>query len=246
MERARGAHVAFLTQDAVPADEHWLARLLAGFALADDVGLVYGPYRARADAPTAVARELESWFASLAPDGEPRVDRTRAPRGPGPETFFTDANAAVARAAWERVPFRDVPYAEDQALALDMLAAGYAKAYVPDAVVTHSHDYSAAAQFRRAFDEWRGLREVHGWVQPVAPLRTLLEIQHEVRDDLRSLRGRGMPPGEVAREAARSIRHWSVRAAGAAAGSRADRLPPAVRRWCSLEKRSTFSPLQAP
>src|SRR5215207_9069768 len=30
-ERARGEYVAFLTQDAVPADERWLAKLLAGF-----------------------------------------------------------------------------------------------------------------------------------------------------------------------------------------------------------------------
>jgi hypothetical protein len=36
----------------------------------------------------------------------------------------------------------------------------------------------------------------------------------------------------------RSIRHWTVRAAGAAAGSRADRLPPRMRRWCSLERRA--------
>ena len=43
VERASGAHVAFLTQDAVPADERWLARLLEGFELADDVGLVFGP-----------------------------------------------------------------------------------------------------------------------------------------------------------------------------------------------------------
>src|SRR5215218_4880071 len=225
MQRSRGAHVAFLTQDAVPADEHWLARLLTGFELASDVALAYGPYRARPGAPVAVARELSGWFESLAPDGRPRVDRVLAPRGPSAETFFTDANAAIARSAWERVPFPDVPYAEDQALALDMLRAGYAKAFVPDAAVVHSHEYGALAQFRRSFDEWRGLREIHGFVQPAAPLATLLSIQSEVRADVRSLRGRGLPPRVVAREAARSLRHWTVRAAGAAAGSRADRLP---------------------
>src|SRR5213080_101929 len=40
MELARGAHVAFLTQDAVPAHDRWLAALLDGFALADDVAIV--------------------------------------------------------------------------------------------------------------------------------------------------------------------------------------------------------------
>ena len=245
MERSRGTHVAFLTQDAVPADEHWLARLLAGFELADDVGLAYGPYRPRPGAPAAVRRELDGWFASLAPDGRPRVDRATAPRGPGAETFFTDANGAVARRAWERVPFREVPYAEDQALALDMLRAGFAKAYVPDAAVIHSHEYATVAQFRRSFDEWRGLREVHGWVEPARPVATLLTIQSRVRSDVRSLRG-SVPPRTLVREGARSVRHWTVRAAGAIAGSRADKLPRAVRGRLSLEGRDTFEDSSQP
>ncbi len=47
MNEAAGARVALLTQDAEPADERWLERLLGGFELADDVGIVYGPYRPR-------------------------------------------------------------------------------------------------------------------------------------------------------------------------------------------------------
>jgi hypothetical protein len=186
-------------------------------------------------APIPVARELDAWFASLG--SEPRIDRTRSPHGPGAETFFTSANAAVSRAAWEAVPFPDVPYAEDQALARDMLRAGYAKVFMPDAAVVHFHDYAALAQFRRTFDEWRALHEVHGWVQPLAPLNTLLMLQSEVRTDLR-----GLPPRALAREAPRSIRHWTVRAVGAIAGSRADKLPPRVREWCSLERRARSEP----
>ena len=243
MERARGDHVVFLTQDATPGDARWLERLMAAFGLADDVALACGPYRPRPGAPVAVARELEGWFTSLAPDGAPRVDRTRAPQGPSAATFFTDANAVVARAAWERVPFRDVPYAEDQALAIDMLRAGYAKAFMPDAIVIHSHEYSVVRQFQRTFDEWRGLREVHGWVEPANPVRAALTIQTRVRGDARSVRRTGAGWAAVARETARSFRHWTVRAAGAVAGSRADRLPPAVRRLASLEGRASFAPL---
>jgi rhamnosyltransferase len=232
MERSGGAHVAFLTQDAVPAGEDWLARLLDGFALAPDVALVCGPSRPRPDAPTPVARELEAWFGSLAPDGRPRLDRDRSAQGPSQATFFSSANCAVARWAWERVPFPEVPYAEDQALALDVLHAGYAKVFAPQAAVVHSHAYPPLAQFRRTFDEWRALRDVHGFVQPLAPLSTLLHLQSQVRADLRAGRG------PLRRELVRSLRHWTVRAAGAAAGSRADRLPPRLRRWCSLERRA--------
>ena len=62
MQRSAGDHVAFLTQDSAPADERWLARLLDGFGLSDDVALTYGPYRPRPDASPMVARELTEWF----------------------------------------------------------------------------------------------------------------------------------------------------------------------------------------
>ncbi|HXN38097.1 MAG TPA: glycosyltransferase, partial [Solirubrobacteraceae bacterium] len=166
MEAAQGVHVALLTQDAQPADARWLERLLEGFALAGDVGIVYGPYLPRPDASAPVRMELESWFGSLSGDDSPQVQRLAESERSRPAIelvgrrgFFTDANGCLARSAWERVPFREVPYAEDRVLALDMLRAGYAKAFVPRAAVLHSHDYTAGQQLRRCFDEWRALRE---------------------------------------------------------------------------------------
>jgi glycosyltransferase involved in cell wall biosynthesis len=242
IERARGDHVALLTQDAVPAGTAWLASLLDGFALGADVALVYGPYLPRPGTPRPVARELRGWFASLAPDGEPRVDRDRAVRGPSPAAFFTDANGCVARSAWREVPFREVAYAEDQLLAVDMLRAGYAKVFQPRAAVVHSHAYTPVGQLRRSFDEWRGLREVHGWIEPLAPRRLISQLAAESRE----LRAAGLPARALAREHARAARHHLIRWLGAAAGSRADRIPPRVRGRLSLERRSTFEPVQEP
>ncbi len=225
MELAGGEHVAFLTQDAVPADDYWLARLLDGFALADDVALVCGPYLPRDDASPMVRRELREWFAAMPPG----VQRGVADLGPA--SYFSSANGAVLRAAWERVPFRPVPYAEDQRLALDMLAAGYAKAYVPEAAVIHSHDYPPLDLFRRFFDEFRALREVYGHREPLAPRPVAGRIRRSVAAD----RACGAP-------VLASVGYHSLRALGAALGTRADRLPAAVRRACSLERRSTFEP----
>jgi rhamnosyltransferase len=238
---ATGTHVAFLTQDSVPADERWLQRLLEGFELADDVALVFGPYRARPGASPMTRRELEGFFASFSPDGLPRVDRVDSPQagsGPGRRGWFTDANGCVARAAWDRVPFREVPYAEDHVLARDMLSAGYSKAYHPDAVVIHSHEYSSLALFKRCFDEWRALREVHGHVASAGPVRAGLTVQREVRDDLHLMRQEGVSGRALVPGAAASLRHHAIRTAGAAAGSRAERLPAWLRRRCSLEGRA--------
>ena len=244
VDSASGSHVAFLTQDSVPADHGWLARLLEGFELADDVALVFGPYRPRAGASPMVRRELSELFASFAPDGRPHVDRADSPDeglGLGRRRFFTDVNGCVLRAAWERAPFREVDYAEDQLLARDMLAAGYAKAYHPAAAVIHSHDYPPLALFRRSFDESRALREVHEHVT-AGPWGGALSVQRNVRDDLALVRREGASTMARARLMPRSARHHALRYAGAALGSRADRLPPSVRRACSLERRAGFEP----
>jgi GT2 family glycosyltransferase len=264
LAEARGEHVALLTQDAEPADERWLERLLGGFELATDVGIVYGPYRPRPDAPAAVRIELERWFASLSPDGLARVERlgssragepganggagAMAPLLPAAELvgrrgFFTDANACIARGAWERVPFREVPYAEDRVLAIDMLRAGYAKAFVPQAAVLHSHRYSSREQLRRSFDEGRGLREVYGWREPASPARMARNLRGELGATRRELLAAGVP--SVCRQATilAATRHHVLRLAGALLGSRAGMLPVWARRWLSLEGRASFLPL---
>jgi rhamnosyltransferase len=237
MRSTSGDRVAFLTQDAVPAHAGWLAALMRGFDRADDVALVYGPYMPRPDAPHWVRRELTEFFGS-----DPRVDRGARRFGDG--TFFTDANGAVLRRAYERVPYRPVSYAEDQLLALDMLAAGYAKAYEPGAFVVHSHDYPPREQFGRLFDEFRALREVHGHVEQVGARHTLGTLRRQVARDRAFLRAEGAGGAALGRATAGSLRFHAIRAAAAALGSRADRLPPSVRRTLSRDGRATFDPVE--
>jgi GT2 family glycosyltransferase len=251
MEAAGGEHVALLTQDAEPVGETWLAQLLSGFQLAPDVALVYGPYRPRPQASAAVRIELESWFGALSTGGAPHVERLAAHEQPlavleliGARGFFTDANACIARSAWEQVPFRDVPYAEDRALAIDLLRGGYAKAYVPAAAVWHSHDYTTAQHLRRCFDEWRGLLEVYGWREPLNPGHLVGQLRGALGQARRD-------PALIAMSAPRRratltaiAGHHVVRLAGALLGSRADLLSPGARHRLSLERRMSVVPLE--
>jgi GT2 family glycosyltransferase len=253
MSAAGGAHVALLTQDAVPGGDRWLEALLEGFSLAPDVALVFGPYRPRPDAPLVVRIELEAWFQSLAPDARPQVerldehDRHALPNAAlfGRRGFFSDANACVARAAWERIPFREVPYAEDRVLAIDMMHAGYAKAFVPQAAVIHSHAYTTSQQLRRSFDEWRGLREVYDWREPASAVHLLSRLRGALG------RARKVLADEGATSVGRSTAlvgvacHQLASLCGALLGSRADRVPRAVRRRLSLEGRGGFAPRQS-
>lgn len=245
MQRSQGEHVAFLTQDAVPGDPDWLAGLLAGFELHSQVGLVFGPYRPRPEAPPIIARALSEWFASLTLDGDPRVDwlppseRRQSPAGfHGPLGYFTDANGCVARDAWREVPFRTVAYAEDHFLAQDMLRRGFAKVYMPDAAVLHSHEYTLVGWLRRSFDEARAMRDVYAWVAPRDPRVQLLQIWGLLKADLRWGRTLVRPsPSATARLAAESFAHHLAVAVGTVLGGRAEQLPPAAVRHLSLERR---------
>ena len=230
VELAGGDHVAFLTQDSLPAGPGWLQALLHGFVLARDVALVAGPSLPRPDASPMVRRELEEFFAGF---GGVRVDRGEPALGPA--TFFSSANGAVARSAWERVRFRDVPYAEDHQLAHDMLAAGMAKAYVPDAAVVHSHDHPPLRALGRYFDDFRALAEIFGYREPATPRYVAARIRNDVAADRAYMRRHEM---EV--QTLRSLKHHAARALGRSLGTNADRLPAWARRGLSLAGRATF------
>jgi rhamnosyltransferase len=197
-----------------------------------------------------VRLELERWFRSLSPDGESTLERLGPEERAAPAVeligrrgFFSDANSCVARAAWERVPFREVPYAEDRVLAIDMLRAGYAKAFVPAATVLHSHHYTPAELLGRSFDEWRGLREVYGWREPARPAYLLGQLRGELGHARRALASEGASSAQRRATLGASARHHALRLTGAVLGSRADRLPPPVRRRLSLDRRASFTPL---
>lgn len=230
-ERASGDIVCFLTQDATPC-EGWLGAVREAFALDERVGAVFGPHLPRPDTSPMIARELERHFAGFgSKDGAPVV------QGPGDPAFLSNVNAAYRRSCWEQVRFRDVAYAEDQAFGRDMIAAGWLKAYHPRMAVLHAHDYGPLEFMRRYFDEYRGLRATTGHVEAFQPLSALRTVRAETAADLRWLRERGAAPGERLRWAGRAAIHHGGRRVFSALGSRADRLPPAVRAQLSLEGR---------
>jgi len=251
MSQARGDHVAFLTQDAVPAHPGWLQALVEAFSLGDDVGLAFGPYVPRPDSSPSVTREIVDWFASF-PTGEARIARLDPAQRGAPDLdflghlgFFSDVNGCVARAAWQRVPFRAVAYAEDHRLALDMLRAGYAKVYVPEAPVIHAHEYSRWDWMRRSFDESRAMREVYGWAPDA---RTVIrDVRGGVMADLRAARrspgadreGGGRVSGrEQLAAAVAAAGHHSARGLGTFLGPRSAPWPRFLVRRLSLEGRA--------
>ena len=174
-----------------------------------------------------IARELTEFFDGFAPDGRPVLQRR------GDPTFLSNVNACYSRACWAELRFPDVAYSEDQAFGSAMLEAGWVKVFHPAAAVRHAHDYGAVDFTRRYFDEYRGLRETTGHVEPLQPKQAAREL---VRD-ARWMRESGMPPASRARWLPRAAAHHAGRRVGSALGARAARLPDRVQRALSLEGR---------
>lgn len=189
----RADWIALTTQDATPADAGWLARLVAAARQAPDIAGVTGRQQPYPDAPLCVRREIVSHFEHL--DRQPRLFRRDARY----ETdtayrqaahFFSNNNALIRRAYWERQPFPEVPFGEDQLWIETALKAGQAKAYAHDAVVLHSHRYTLRACFARHRTESAYYRAHFGynlvpslWKLPLLALRA-------ARADWRFYRGR--------------------------------------------------------
>ncbi len=235
-ESTTGEIIAFLTQDATPLPG-WLAALQRGFDLAGDVGAVYGPHRPRPDSSPMIARELDAFFATHeAPEGGASVQRG------GDKVFLSNVNAAYRRDCWEALRFEDVAYSEDQAFARAMLAAGWAKAYVPEAAVLHAHDYPPVQFMRRYFDEYRGLRSTLGHVEAFGVRSTVRDVRAMVAADRAWMAQQGLTGAAARRWTGRSAIHHTGRKVFSAVGSRAQSLPVGVQRRISLEGTITPAP----
>jgi O-antigen biosynthesis protein len=234
-ERSSGELICFLTQDAVP-EPGWLAAYREAFQLDEHVGAAFGPHLPDEDTSPMIARELTEFFAGFSPNGGPTLHRR------GDLTFLSNVNACYARSCWEEIRFPEIEYAEDQAFGRAMLEAGWIKVFHPGAAVRHAHDYGPVEFMKRYFDEYRGLREASGHVEPLAPRAAA----REVRADARWMRERGWPAGRRLRWLARSAVHHGGRRAASALGSRANRLPSGAQRAMSLETRGAAPPEPLP
>lgn len=163
---AKGDYIVFLTHDAVPATRYWLDEILRPFEISDRVACVFGKQVPRPDCCPTVKRDVINHFRSFGPDpfvslqvDNPRL-KSQAERDA--LAFFSDVNSAVRRSTIEKIPFRDVAYAEDQALGRDVIEAGLVKAYASLAAVLHSHSYPLRAYFARMYEEMAGLWKTTG------------------------------------------------------------------------------------
>jgi len=147
--RARGDVLVFTTQDAYPENERWLEQLCASLRADELVAGVYGR-----QIPHDDAAPPEQFFLDFLYGPEPRDQRVAAVADLSMRTtLFSNVNSAMHRRLWEKFPFADDLYfQEDQDWSRRVLLAGYTIRYEPGAAVRHSHTYTLRTAFRRFFD----------------------------------------------------------------------------------------------
>lgn len=139
----------FMTQDAIPADEHLIERLLEPYA-DEQVAATYA--RQLANDKDDILEKYTRTF------NYPKKDRIKSKedlRTLGIKTFFcSNVCATYRRNVYKELGgFVDKTiFNEDMILASGMIQAGYKIAYAAQAKVYHSHHYSYMQQFTRNFD----------------------------------------------------------------------------------------------
>lgn len=141
--------VAFLTQDAIPVSEAMMRPLLSAFD-APEVAIAYGRQLPRPEAGPIEAH------ARLF--GYPSQSRIKSKESI-PEIGLRAAVVSNSFAAYRRSALMELGgfpkgtlFGEDTLTGAKAILAGYKIAYVGDAEVYHSHDYTLLQEFRRYFD----------------------------------------------------------------------------------------------
>ena len=197
MSLAKGKYVAMITHDAKPANNGWLANLVAPFSIDEAVAGVFGRHLPYPTATPYMKRDLElhfnhflQWPLVLGMDDPQRYANDQGYRQV--LHYFSDNNACLKKTVWEKIPYPDVDFAEDQLWAKSMIEAGYKRGYADDAAVYHSHDYGVRDTFRRSYDESRALKKLFGYILcPSVPHGCYQTLACSKRD-LNYLRSKGL------------------------------------------------------
>ncbi len=169
-ELTSGEFIAFLTHDALPANDRWLFNLVTAIEHYPNAAGAFGKHLAWPEASAYTRRDLNAHFDMCAT--QPlylHKDTNKQRFDTGDQKwhqllhFYSDNNSCMRRSVWEKIPYRRTKFGEDQIWADDIIKAGYGKVYATRAVVYHSHDFDADETFERNKTESAFFRHFFGY-----------------------------------------------------------------------------------
>lgn len=167
--KGTGEFIVFITQDALPVDDNWLEAFINAMKLDENIAGGFGKHYPYPDCNLPDKVMLKRHFANFGEDNhifeltKERRDEYFNDEGYRQYlAFFSDNNSCLRRSVWEKIPYDDVNFAEDQFWARKILEAGYKKVYCPYAGVYHSHNYPLKEYFGRYYDDFKAVYSVYG------------------------------------------------------------------------------------
>ena len=209
---AKGEVVVLLTQDAIPADESWLRRLLEPYEDSRVAG-VYCRQIPRPDCNPILAERIRNWTAGKTAPIVQEVEGEAALEALPPlerlaRCAFDNVASSVRRSIWEKHPFGRRAFGEDVAWGKRVVLAGHRLVFQPASAVVHSHNRTPLAEFRRLYCDHQNLAELFD-VRLIPSSKGLLgSIRKRRREHLAILDS--LPPDER-----RRWRTWAKRYAAA-------------------------------
>lgn len=142
--------IVMMTQDAVPADEYLIEKLIAPLQKYEDVAISYAR-----QLPDETSNEIERFTRQFNYPPKARIKSIRDLEELGIKTFFcSNVCAAYKRKEfWELGGFcKHTIFNEDMIFASGAMKAGKKVSYTAEAKVYHTHNYTAKKQLQRNFD----------------------------------------------------------------------------------------------
>ncbi len=234
---SRGAFLVYLTQDATPGDDHWLARLVE--PLHED-SLVAGTFSSHRPRKNCSLMEKRQILQTVLTSGSERrvntaVGNPEYSRNPYPFIWFSNTSSCIRREVREAFPFRKVEFAEDQDWAKRVLDAGYKTVYVPDSIVIHSHHYRPLKNFRRHFEHARAMREIFGKEEFPRFKAVFSATRQSVREDFQFYRSETGRPWGFYRWFFPSLFWYLAAFSGLWMGTHLEKIPLRLRERFSLQ-----------
>lgn len=193
---AKGEIVVYLSQDATPRDLNWLYEMTKPFELNEKVMGVLGKQVPWPTAPPVLKYEIRNVFESFGNENSTPLfykdNFAQTQQQLDVLSFYSDVCSAARKSLLTgEIPYRDVPYAEDQLFGREIINAGYIKAYATRGVVIHSNDVKLSEFKARIFDETIGLRKVGIDVEkPSLKVVSKMIIRNSILDTIRTIRDR--------------------------------------------------------
>ncbi len=169
-ELTTGEFIAYLTHDALPANERWLYNLVSSIEMHPDAAGAYGKHLPYPEATAFTQRDLNAHFDLMAMQPLCVNKETNKKRYDAEDVqwrqflhFYSDNNSCFRRSVWEKIPYRETKFGEDQVWADDIIKAGYSKVYAVRAVVYHSHDFNPEENQERSMTEAAFFKHFFGY-----------------------------------------------------------------------------------